>query len=113
MIRYIDAPNPPLPVCDLCSDPNPVHRYPCEDHIAVPFTPVAPGEEIAGASRGDWLACQSCAELIDSGDLKGLANRSLANLLAKHPKHSPAQQAEILAQIESIHRQFFERRSLP
>jgi hypothetical protein len=55
------------PICDFCNSKNVEWRYPA-DSFAV--------EEIKYISQQDWAACESCANLIESYDLRTLARRS-------------------------------------
>lgn len=56
-----------LPGCDFCSyDTPPAWLYPTVDFEMVP----------GHVSTGGWLACHKCAELIESSDWKGLAERA-------------------------------------
>jgi hypothetical protein len=54
-------------VCDFCSSPGPVWRYPAESFR----------DQWRGWSFGDWLACDECHSLIEAGDRMGLGERSL------------------------------------
>lgn len=70
--------------CDFCSTPGPFWRYPARSFVSY----CAPN--IAGESVGDWAACEACHVLIESGDRHKLAQRSLDELLLKHPEASEA-----------------------
>lgn len=87
-------------LCDFCSEPSVVFRYPAQSFIAY----VAAG--VAGESVGDWAACKTCHELIQAGDRRGLSERSVRTLLEKHPEMQDAE-AELRAQIADFHRMFF------
>ena len=87
-------------LCDFCSDPSVIFRYPTQSFVAY----VAAG--IAGESVGDWAACTTCHGLIQAGDRLGLSERSLRTLLEKHPEMQDAE-AELRAQIADFHRMFF------
>ena len=56
------------PACDFCLDTRIRWEYDCED-FTMP--------EIGFASTLGWVACDRCSELIDAGDVHGLAERSL------------------------------------
>jgi hypothetical protein len=54
-------------ICDFCSSPAPAWRYPADSFL----------DQLRGRSVGDWLACDECHGLIESGDRPALAQRSL------------------------------------
>jgi len=54
-------------LCDFCSSPAPSWRYP-----AATFADL-----VGSRSVEDWLACDECHTLIESGDRMGLGQRSL------------------------------------
>ena len=87
-------------LCDFCSVPSVIFRYPAQSFVAY----VAVG--IAGESVGDWAACAICHQLIQAGDRLGLSERSLRTLLEKHPEMQDAE-AELRAQIADFHKMFF------
>jgi hypothetical protein len=91
-------------LCDFCSEPSVVFRYPAQNFIAY----VAAG--VAGESVGDWAACKICHELIQAGDRAGLSERSVRTLLEKHPEMQNAE-AELRAQLTDFHRRFFANRA--
>ncbi len=91
-------------LCDFCSAPGPAWRYPAKSFVAY----CAPN--IAGESVGDWAACDRCHILIEANDRRGLAQRSLDELIARHPEASGA--ATILYEkLAELHREFFTHRS--
>lgn len=71
MGNIVKAPNGQL-VCDFCSSPNPTAGY-----IARSFVLESPvyGVDDYG-SNGGWVACDSCAALINANDREGLTARS-------------------------------------
>jgi hypothetical protein len=92
--------------CDFCSAPCPSWRYPARSFIAYRAS------NLAGESVGDWAACDACHKLIEADDRDRLAQRSLDELISKHPEARPA--AEILFQdLADLHWQFFEHRCGP
>ena len=92
--------------CDFCSAPCPSWRYPARSFIAYRAS------NLAGESVGDWAACHACHKLIEADDRYSLAQRSLDELILKHPEAGAA--AEILFQdLAELHRQFFEHRCGP
>jgi hypothetical protein len=90
--------------CDFCSAPGPVWRYPARSFVAY----CAPS--VAGESVGDWAACDRCHVLIESDDRRGLAQRSLDELILKHPEASLAA-ATLCEELAELHQQFFAHRS--
>lgn len=90
--------------CDFCSAPCPVWRYPARSFVAY----CAPN--LAGESVGDWAACDLCHVLIESNDRRGLAQRSLDELILKHPEASAAA-AALYEDLAELHEQFFAHRS--
>lgn len=90
-------------LCDFCSAPGPAWRYPARSFIAYSAA------NIAGESVGDWAACEECHMLIEANDRPGLAQRSLDELIAKHPEAVMA--APTLYQdLAGLHQKFFEFR---
>jgi hypothetical protein len=90
-------------ICDFCSAPDPAWRYPARTFLAY----CAPN--VAGESVGDWAACNVCHKLIEAEDTRGLAQRSLDELLAKFPETRSAA-AVFYAKLAELHRQFFAHR---
>ncbi len=90
--------------CDFCSAPSPVWRYPARSFVAY----CAPN--VAGESVGDWAACAHCHVLIETDDRRGLAQRSLDELILKHPEASAAA-AVLYEGLAELHQQFFAHRS--
>lgn len=86
--------------CDFCSAPSPVWRYPARSFVAY----CAPN--VAGESVGDWAACDQCHVLIETDDRRGLAQRSLDQLILKHPEASLAA-AVLHEELAELHQQFF------
>ena len=90
--------------CDFCSAPSPVWRYPARSFVAY----CAPN--VAGESVGDWAACDQCHVLIETDDRRGLTQRSLDQLILKHPEASFAA-AVLYEELAELHQQFFAHRS--
>ena len=59
---------------------------------------------------GDWAACDQSHVLIESDDRIGLAQRSLDELILKHPEASAAA-AALHEDLAELHQQFFAHRS--
>ena len=92
--------------CDFCSAPRPSWRYPARSFIGYRAS------NLVGESVGDWAACDACHKLIEADDHEHLAQRSLDELILKHPEARAA--AEILFHdLADLHRQFFEHRCGP
>ena len=91
-------------ICDFCSAPAPVWRYPARTFLAYCVA------SVAGESVGDWAACDECHKLIEAEDRKSLAQRSLDELILKHPEARPAA-AVLYEDLAELHNQFFAHRS--
>jgi hypothetical protein len=91
-------------LCDFCSEPQVVWRYPALSFLAY----VIAG--IAGESVGDWAACRICHALIQAGNRSELADRSVRTLIEKHPEMRVAE-AELREQIAQFHVMFFRNRA--
>ena len=91
-------------ICDFCSAPAPAWRYPARTFLAYCVA------NVAGESVGDWAACDACHLLIEAEDRKGLAQRSLDELILKHPEARPAA-AVLYEDLAGLHDQFFAHRS--
>lgn len=63
-------------VCDFCSL-KPEWRYPAKSFVFEDGSPLPP------ESVGDWLACDVCAALIESGEWEELAKRGLGTKMIK------------------------------
>jgi hypothetical protein len=90
-------------VCDFCSSAGPAWRYPACTFIAycVP--------NLAGESVGDWAACETCRGLIEADDRRGLAERSVEQLISDHPSFRELR-ADLCAELMRLHGKFFENR---
>jgi len=84
--------------------PGPAWRYPARSFVAY----CAPN--LAGESVGDWAACDLFHALIESDDRSGLAQRSLDELILKHPE-AIAAAAVLHKDLAELHQQFFAHRS--
>lgn len=67
------------PVCDFCFDQGPTWDYPCKRFTIA---------ELGFGSADAWAACNTCAELIEAGDVEGLVERGLA--IFGQPERRPA-----------------------
>jgi len=84
--------------------PGPAWRYPAWSFIAY----CAPN--VAGESVGDWAACDLCHLLIEADDRSGLAQRSLDELILKHPEAILAA-AVLYEELAELHQEFFAHRN--
>jgi hypothetical protein len=80
-------------VCDICTSPNPVWAFPTTAHtrdVQIGSTTWEVNDDAA------WSACNTCAELIDKRDLKGLVRRAIddAPLTAARVRDFPADMRE-------------------
>lgn len=91
-------------ICDFCSAPAPAWRYPARTFLAYCVA------NVAGESVGDWAACDECHRLIEAEDRNGLAQRSLEELILKHPEAWLAA-AALYEDLADLHNQFFAHRS--
>jgi hypothetical protein len=70
----------PVMICDFCGEPNPPHACKCRtckiDAVALPHLNIT--------STEDWMACDMCKLLIDSGQRAELRRWSLVQYLAHH-----------------------------
>ena len=90
-------------ICDFCSAPAPAWRYPARTFLAYCVA------NVAGESVGDWAACDACHQLIEAEDRQGLAQRSLDEMILKHPEARPAA-AALYEDLAGLHDQFFAHR---
>jgi hypothetical protein len=59
----------------------------------------------------DWLACETCSELIEAGDLAGLTARA-AQVYVEYHELSSTNAADLIADgLEDWHRGFWENRA--
>lgn len=91
-------------ICDFCSWPSAVWRYPAQNFIAY----ATPG--IIGQSVGDWAACVVCHMFIERGDHNALLERSISRLLEQHPDMR-ADEVEVREHLRLIHRMFFDHQA--
>jgi len=91
-------------ICDFCSTPSPVWRYPCESFDR-------PVGGLRRRSVGDWLACDTCSTLIEANEPIELARRALGIFLAKYGRRLPP--TVLRADIASVHGQFLAHRAGP
>ena len=91
-------------MCDFCSQPDVVWRYPAQSFIAYAVACVV------GRSVGDWAACTVCHAFIERGDRNGLLERSVRRLLEKHPDMR-ADETEVREHLGVIHRMFFDHQA--
>ena len=92
------------PVCDFCSTPSPAWRYPARSFIT------APNEPLVEDTLGDWVACDECYRLIESGNAAALAVRSADAMVLAEPKML-ASYDWVKDQMTELHAQFFANRT--
>lgn len=66
-------------VCDFCNEAAPTWQFPAED-VSTTFEVAGDAEEILN-SRGSWLACDECRELIVAGKRDALVSRSMESIM--------------------------------
>ena len=93
-------------LCDFCSAPGPQWSYPARSFLAYRVA------NLAGESVGGWAACEQCHALIELDDRRNLAQRSLDELVIKHPEAS-AVAAILYNDLAALHQQFFDHRNGP
>lgn len=94
-----------MPKCDFCSSPNPTYAYPCENYRQ--DIPTVFGN-IDWGSIGHWAACDTCSEIIETGDAMALAEHSFNSIPVEiPPHHTPI----IRHRLEGLHLEFMVRRS--
>jgi hypothetical protein len=74
-------------ICDFCSQPHPERVYQSPD-----FTMDGPHPEIGLPeirSKSAWIACASCAALIDKENWDGLVQRAVTQLYPKYQGMMP------------------------
>lgn len=72
-------------VCDFCSHnliEGEVWTHPCKDFEY----DIDIGGAPSGGSKGDWAACQTCHELIEAGDRKAVAKRTVEREIEMEPE---------------------------
>lgn len=106
-IKQIRIPTPAVPICDFCSSPAVIWRYPAMDSNPAAALIIQNKDEkelVLLNSEGDWAACEECAVLIEAEDKEGLLERTLAHSpeLEGIPKHV------VRTLTRSIHNGFWE-----
>lgn len=96
--------------CDFCSSPDVQWSYPARDHVS--HLGREYGLDFQLGSTGGWTACPACHALIERGDRRRLATRSLRRLIRKEPGVA-AHKAEMLAALRQIHDDFWQNREGP
>jgi len=86
--------------CDFCSKRAVAWTYPADDFVEL---------NTMWGSAGDWAACMKCHDLIEAGDFKALAQRSVDRYWKYGPgmlPDTPVVRAMLLKEISSLHRAF-------
>lgn len=89
--------------CDFCSELEPSWSYPAKDFVALQIG------AILSTSEGSWAACDTCRELIESGDRNGLADRSAALWVVANPDSAEVMEC-LRGELRRIHDLFFANR---
>ena len=87
-------------ICDFCNDPDPPHELQCADFSV-----------LAWGSRGSWMACDRCLEVVATQDLDQLTEYALRRYYEKHPDEPPC--AELGPYLREHYRLFFANRIQP
>ena len=66
-------------ICDFCSAPSPEHRIQVRSFVVDDVVPVTHGM----TSVGDFLACNVCFHIIESGDREGLITRARQSFIRR------------------------------
>ncbi len=72
------APTKEYEQCDFCSSRQPTWEYPCRDFITMAF--VTNHATHTQGSKGEWLACDTCHELIERNARGELVDRQIEML---------------------------------
>jgi hypothetical protein len=91
-------------ICDFCSDPSPVRTFDAETFIDATLDPAA-------ESRGGWMACGPCAQMIDSEQWETLANRATDAFCRKYGVW--VQRADVRVHVLKTHALFRQHRRVP
>jgi len=94
-----------IPICDFCSDKEIGWRYPADDIVEL---------SVMWGSSGDWAACDTCHDLIEADDRKGLTERSVDRFYIHHPgmvPDTPDARRMMFQEISQLHAAFFIARS--
>lgn len=90
--------------CDFCSELEPRWSYPATDFVALQIG------AILSTSEGSWAACDTCHDLIDSGDRSGLADRSAGLWVVANPDSAEVMEC-LRGELRCIHDLFFTHRT--
>ena len=90
--------------CDFCSSPKVTWRYPARDFMAPNL--------MASESVGEWLACDTCHDLIERGERGALCERSMA--IVQPVIADPEMIAEVIMPVlREFHDRFYKNRTGP
>lgn len=79
------------PMCDFCGVDRPGWSFPCGEFLMMDVNALF-GEDAVGpdrASKGPWLACEVCKDLIDEGRIDELSRRSTDLFVKEIPEAVP------------------------
>lgn len=82
--------------CDFCNALNPTKRYSCESFS---FTIAVGNRSVTQDTTGDWMACETCASMVDKADWEALAERALLS-------YSPEEREIFRGFVHEFQRQF-------
>jgi hypothetical protein len=101
-----------IPICDFCSSPSVVWRYPCEDFSLTLVFEHKSGNRLPFAwdSADGWAACEICASLIEAEDWDGLATRSYDTSPALKLMQKILVRDQVLDAIKRMHVEFRKRK---
>lgn len=102
-------PIPGMEVCDFCSSEEPAKVFGCAPirEMVVRTTQAGLQEHV---SDEDWLACATCARLIERGERKKLARRCVREFVAKHPEARALPEAKLRRDFLAVQGRFFANR---
>ena len=89
----------------------------CIEGVEIKYRYPARSFHAAGSpwgSAGDWAACQTCHDLIEAGDKKGLVERSVDSFIEKHPgfpSHIPHARRVVANELGELHKMFYKLRT--
>ena len=91
-------------LCDFCSNKTPVWDYECPDFLVSRDPMPEPFRgDLVESSRGDWAACEGCAQLIEQKAWDRLVQRCVEVLRKRYPGRP---YSDMYQSIDIIHRGF-------
>jgi hypothetical protein len=80
-------------VCDFCGDGNAIYEYPTEDFV---MATVKGSITTTHNSISSWVACQTCATMIEEDEWESLARRAAKRSLLKTRDEVPKGKEELV-----------------